>query len=145
MSGDKAMNSDNTKKKGINMVPKSSEKDNRYLPRWEVQNRILYRLEDGQDIHEGCSKDISCSGACVFVPEIVLADQKIKLKIYLSDEDFVEVDGKILWNKFTEEGNLVGINFCNTAPDVQDLIFQHAFEIKKEEIIQHFFKGWDNN
>jgi hypothetical protein len=119
--------------------------DQRYLPRWAVSNRVLYQLENDEKTHEGSSKDISCTGACFTTPDNLPLNRTVKMKIFLSEEVTVKVEGKVMWNKSVNGGeNLVGIIFHNTSHAVQDLILKHAFEIKKEDMIKYWFQGWNS-
>src|SRR5689334_3945545 len=94
MVTEKAENSSNG-----NKIRKSSEMEKRYLPRWEVANRILYQLENEEKTHESSSKDLSCTGACFSAAQSLPVKKKIKLKIYLSNEVAIKVEGQIVWNK----------------------------------------------
>jgi len=76
--------------------------DKRYLPRWEVENRVLYRLDNESNPHEGQSKDISCTGACIRTKSKLSPQQKVKLTIYLSEASSIQVEGEIVWNKSSE-------------------------------------------
>ena len=122
-----------------------SEMEKRYIPRWEVANRILYQIENEKKTHESSSKDLSCTGACFATPENLPLNKKIKMKIYLSEDIAVKVEGQIVWNKpGSANENLVGVTFSNTSQEVQELILKHAFEIKKEDMIKYWFQGWNH-
>jgi len=113
--------------------PKNS--DQRYFPRWEVKNLIIYRVAGDPKLHEAHSHDLSGAGVC-FVSHFPLKqNQKLKLKIYLAGGKNVEADGKLIWSRQTPKGQLVGVSFINMGTQVQDLILQHAFEIKKDEFV----------
>ena len=118
--------------------------DHRYFPRWEVNNRVLFQMEDDLETLEGYTKDISCTGAQICVPQDLSLDQKLKLVIFLSKEDYVSVNGKIVWMKPMNGNNHLGIQFYNTSTKIQDTILKHAFEVNKNDLRSHFFKGWDN-
>lgn len=131
------------KKSFESSAAKSNGADKRYLPRWEVKNRIYYKLENEDKFQEGLSKDLSCSGACLLTKKSLPKNQKVKLTICLENEQKVEVNGEVLWNKAFEGDNLVGIAFYNTSQKAQELILKHAFELKKTDVIKHWFKGWN--
>ena len=128
--------SDSSKKKNL------SEK--RYLPRWAVANRLLYQLENDNKMHESSSRDISCTGASFTSAQELPLNKKIKMKIYLSEDNTIDVQGEIIWSKSLEAQHLIGVIFSNTSQKVQDLILKHAFEIKKEDVIKYWFQGWSN-
>src|SRR3989338_3354870 len=125
------------KTEGVNA---HAESDKRYLPRWRVANRVTYQLENENKLHESNSLDISCTGACFSSAGQLPVNKKVKMKIYLSEDSVVNVEGQIVWNKPIEAHNLVGVIFSNTSQKVQDLILKHAFEIKKEDMIKYWFQ-----
>ena len=128
-----------------NKLAKDQGPDQRYLPRWAVSNRVLYQLENDEKTHESNSRDISCTGACFTTPVNLPLNKKVKMKIYLSDDTSVKVEGQVIWNKSVNGGeNLVGVTFYNTSQTVQELILKHAFEIRKEDMIKYWFQGWNN-
>lgn len=117
--------------------------DKRYIPRWEVTNRILYSYDNDNQCQEGLSKDISCLGACLNTQENIPIDKKIKLKIYLSEKKSFDVEAKIKWKKATSDGYSVGVIFENVPQEIQELILTHAFELKREDVVRHWFSGWE--
>ena len=119
--------------------------DKRYFPRWNVQNKILYRKEENSTYQEALSKDINGSGACFSCLEEIKPSSKLTLLLYLADFVAVEVTGTVLWNKDGDSHNFVGVRFENTAAQVQDMILHYAFECKKEDFQRHWFKGWENS
>lgn len=139
MAAEKQENSDQNK------ITSEQGTDHRYLPRWAVSNRLLYQLDDDDKMHESNSRDISCTGACFATPGNLPLNQKVKMKIYLTEETAVKVEGQVIWNKSVNGGeNLVGVTFYNTSQAVQDVILKYAFEIKKEDMIKYWFQGWNN-
>ncbi len=118
--------------------------DKRYLPRWQVKNRIVYRL-DGQTIfHQAQSRDLSAAGVCLVTQFPLNTKQKLKLRIYLLQEDkSIEVEGHPVWVRETTEGYLAGVHFCDTTTEIQNQILQYAFEIKKNDVVNHWFEGWE--
>lgn len=116
--------------------------DRRYLPRWEVDNKILYRRENEVSHHECRSKDINCSGACIRTDEEIPLNQELALTVYLADDiEPVHVHGKTVWRLSKEQENLVGIQFDRISDKTSELIFNYAFEYKKEELMKRWFKG----
>ena len=116
--------------------------DKRYLPRWVVENKVLYRPENKSAYQETASRDINCTGASFYCKEDVLPRQKIKMVMYLSQTIAVEVTGTVLWKKDGDKQNLLGVRFEEIPPNVQDIILQYALEYKKEDLTRHWFKGW---
>lgn len=119
-----------------------SGEDQRYFPRWEVRNRVFYQLEDQGDVLQGQTKDISCAGACISVDGPV-SSRKIKLTVFLSKDTSVELEGDVLWCRPAKNETQVGVSFQNTRPEVQDLILQYAFEVDRSNVVNNWFKGWD--
>lgn len=118
--------------------------EKRYFPRWEVNNRICYRLAPEHAVHECRSRDLNCCGACLLTNQSLSPDQKIKLTVYLEDDVAVHVEGIVLWSRSNHDHQfLVGVNFMETSKRIQDLILDHAFEIKKKDLVKHWFKGWE--
>ena len=106
--------------------------DKRYFPRWNVQNKILYRKEKNSSYQKALSKDISGSGACFSCPEKIKPSSKLNLIFYLADSVAVEVTGRVLWNKDGRSNNLIGVRFENISDQVEEMILQYAFEYKRE-------------
>lgn len=121
----------------------SNASDKRYLPRWEVKNRVLYQLDNDHTTLEGQTKDLSCMGACFLADRTFSPDQNIKLTIYLSRGTYIHLSGKIIWCRPTDGRYEIGVSFPEIPEDDRELILQYAFEIKKEDVIQHWFKDWD--
>jgi len=120
-----------------------SYEDKRYIPRWEVQNRVLLQKDEKVPAQEAVSRDISCVGICVELKEDVQVNQKINLTIYLTDSVSIKVLGSVLWTKKTPQGILAGVIFEGTKPKTQQTILDYAFEIKRSDLVNHWFKGWD--
>ena len=122
--------------------PNSGNSDKRYLPRWIVNNRVLYQKEN-EDFYRECrSKDIHCEGACIKPEEVLTPDQKLKLAIYLNDEVAVHVQGKVLWALSNTQQYFAGLQFFNISEKVQDMILQYAFKLNKTALTNHWFQGW---
>lgn len=120
-----------------------SNDDQRYLPRWEVSNRVLYQLQNEYNLHQGQTRDLSCAGACIMAP-VALEHQKIKLTVFLSAKSSVMLEGCVLWSRQSSADHAeIGIGFENASPEAQDLILQHAFEVKRETVVNHWFEGWN--
>lgn len=116
--------------------------ERRYLPRWEVNNRVLCRLDNSMDAVECRSIDLSCSGIGMLIRDQIPLQQKLKLTIYLTEVKALEVEGHVVWQKASSYGNLTGINFENTSLEVQDTLLKYAFEFKKKDLINHWYEGW---
>jgi len=118
--------------------------EQRYLPRWEVENRVVCRLGEEKRSIECLSKDLSCSGTCIKSEEKLEAKSKVKLTIFLSKETSVQVEGEIVWNKPSDGKSLSGVVCANTSEKVQQVILNYAFEMKREDLINHWYKGWNS-
>ncbi len=118
----------------------SAEK--RYFPRWQVKNRIVYHFEGQDHFHEARSRDLSCAGVSLVSQFPLTKEQKLKMRIYLFEDKTVEVEGCPVWVKETEEGYLSGVHFTNSTAEIQNKILEYAFEIKKQDVVKHWFEGW---
>jgi len=123
-------------------VQSALQSDRRYVPRWEVNNLVLYKQEATDFYKECLSKDISCSGACIATDEELTSDQKLTLEIHLNDDIAFHVTGRAMWSSAAEGKYLTGLVFNNVSPRVQDLILEYAFNLNKKSLNQHWFKGW---
>ncbi|MDO8580646.1 MAG: PilZ domain-containing protein, partial [Candidatus Omnitrophota bacterium] len=84
-------------------------------------------------------------GTCIATEETYSPDQSVKLSIYLSESTIVHLDGKVKWCKSSQaQGHerLVGVLFTNVPEKIQDLILEHAFELNRAKLVDHWFKDW---
>ncbi len=125
----------------ISAVNVSKGKDKRFLPRWEVNNRISCQFGNSHQVYQCVSKDLSCSGAC-FYSDVLPASNQVKLKIFLSERQSVDVKGKLAWKKMENDRHLLGVSFFETPEAVQETILKYAFEINRKDIVRHWFNGW---
>lgn len=117
----------------------------RYFPRWEVNNRVLYRTDGDKELYEGKTKDISCAGARIVGGTQGSPHQKIKMSVQLSEGTTIRLTARILWVKCDVEKPEMGVIFCDISDDIQDSILQHAFEIDKDKVVKQWFKGWNDS
>ena len=120
--------------------PQRSEQ--RFLPRWIVNRRVLYQKESEPFFKECRSKNIHCDGACITPPEGLYPNDKLTLAIYLSDDVAVHVQATVRWVMNHAQDYIVGLQFKNVPAKVQDMILQFAFSCNKEAMIKHWFQGW---
>jgi len=127
----------------LESISQFSGRDKRYLPRWEVSNRILYQVQGDGQRKESLSHDLSCAGASILTEESITPNEKLQLTIYLDREVSVRVDGRVCWSVPVAKKHLIGINFEQTSRKAQDLILKYAFELDRAKLVRHWFKGWD--
>ena len=120
----------------------SPKADKRYLPRWQVNNRVSCTLLGERHSHAGVSRDLNCMGMSFISETRFLPNQKVKLKIHLSEDTVVKVEGYIVWTRSAGDGFASGILFENLSLEAQDLLLQYAYEIKKDDVVDHWFTGW---
>ena len=127
-------------------TPADQRKDDerRYFPRWEVNNRVSYRLNPDRLAHDCRSKDINCCGTCLITDQRLEKDQRLRLTVHLAEGISIQVEGKVLWCKPYDQQYLIGVNFLQTSKQIQDVILEHAFNLRKEDLVRHWFKGWNN-
>ena len=124
------------------MTDTHSDSDNRYFPRWPVRNHILYRAKNHPNSNEGHTKDLSCAGTCAYVNEILPIHQKLNLTVHLSKKTVVELQGVVVWQNTSTLPYQAGIEFYNTSDETLSRILQHAFEIDRTKMLNHWFEGW---
>ena len=122
-----------------------SYSEKRHLPRWQVANRVIYLIEDEAVSYETTSRNLSCGGACFVTALPLPVSKKIKMKIFLSGGSVVLVDGQVVWSKSLPEEHLAGVIFTNTSFKAKELILEHAFEVKRTDVVNHWFQGWDQS
>ncbi len=120
----------------------SSQSERRYLPRWNTQSRIVYRKLHDNSIHECVSRDINCKGLSILTDDALLPNQKLNMTVYLSDMDYFSIDATVLWKKMSQEKSLVGLHFDMMDEEIRDMIFNFAFEYKKQELLKHWYDGF---
>ena len=126
----------------VNKEPYPQASDRRYLPRWEVDNKILY-LKEGDSEYRACrSKDINCVGACIRTDEAIDINKPLSLTVYLAEGiEPVYVHGRAVWHKSTGDENLVGIQFDQVSDKTSERIFAYVFEYKRDELMKNWFRG----
>ncbi len=122
----------------------SVKQDKRYLPRWQVNNRVLCTPQGEHRSYEAVSRDLNCMGICITTTADFSMNQKLKLKIHISDDTIVKIEGRVVWIHSSKDDELMGIAFENINQDTQELLLQYAYEIKKNDIIKHWFTGWED-
>jgi len=117
--------------------------DQRYFPRWNVNNRILYKHDSTPQPRHGHSKDLSCAGACLYLKEFLPPQQKITLNVFLSPKTSIDLRATVVWQKAEDMAYLTGIAFYETSDEAQQQILEHAFQLERPKILEHWYKGWD--
>lgn len=117
--------------------------EKRHLPRWEVANRVTYLLENEGEAQETRSVNLSCSGLCLTTANPAPLHKKIRVKIYLSEGTVVLAGGHIVWSRPENGQNQAGVSFSEISAKAQEMILEHAFEIKKEDVVKYWFQGWE--
>ena len=122
----------------------TNDDDKRYFPRWAVENRVLYQLEDKPSTFKAHTKDLSCAGACLSTHEELLPKTRIKLTVFLSSEQTIYLQGIVCWTRHSENSHSqVGVTFENVPARVQEIILDHAFELNPQALKNQWFKGWE--
>jgi len=118
--------------------------DMRYIPRWDVDNRAVFSYQDGQQQYEARTKDLSCAGACLLTKRIAPDEKQIKLKIFLSEHISFAVTAQVVWKSLLNGEFSLGVIFDDITPDMQELILTYAFEVKKDDVLKHWYSGWND-
>ncbi len=125
--------------------PNSEHEDMRYFPRWLVENRVSFQLHSDQTEFDGSTKDLSCSGMCLLTNALLPLNEPLKFSIFLDESLSIAVFGKAKWVKSDGQLSQFGIVFEDIPQEDQDLILDYAFAFNKEELLNHWFKGWNEN
>lgn len=121
----------------------SGDTEQRYLPRWEVNNRVYFYLEHDAKTYQGTTRDLSACGTCIVTSPLLPLQDKIKMTIHLTVNTSFETIGRIVWSKTIGDEMMLGIIFDNPTQRMQDTILEHAFEINKAKVVNQWFKGWE--
>ena len=120
----------------------AQDKDRRYLPRWKINSKILYRKAGDVAYREARSNDVSATGLCLSAPDDVAIAEELNMTIYLvPEQDPISVQGKAVWRKLHGAENMVGIQLDRINDKTSELIFKYAFEFKRDELMKLWFKG----
>src|SRR3990167_7975038 len=95
--------------------------ERRRAPRWALVSRIFYQLDRDTTIRESQSVNISTTGLCFTTPELLTENTRIKLKIFLSDEAVLRVEGVVVWSRSENSRHQAAIRFTDVQPETQDL------------------------
>ncbi|NQT32732.1 MAG: PilZ domain-containing protein [Candidatus Omnitrophica bacterium] len=89
------------------------------------------------------TKNLSQTGICVVMPDKLVANRKLELKIYVSEnKEFVGAEGIVLWQKpclFVPESGkayyLTGMQIVDMSPEdaIRESDFVRGFLVKKSE------------
>ena len=102
--------------------------EQRYLPRWEVQNQAYYHRPGTHQIFKTETRDISLSGACLYVSPHIHPNERIELKIYLSPEKNFEATGTVIWKcTVNDDCCYAGVFFDRLPEEIQSLILEFSF------------------
>lgn len=116
--------------------------ERRYLPRWDVENKILYRKKTDIFYQEAHTKDFNCAGLCLSSGEPIPENQEVSITLYLSEDVTLNIKGVTSWQKKTEQGYLAGIQFDHISKKAQNLLLEFAFENHQQEVQKRWFDGW---
>jgi len=130
------------KQDAVSHIEIPTSHDRRYLPRWSIKNRILYRKQDDVLYQECTTKDLNCGGVCFHCPEDLTLHQEVSLTIFLTEDVAVHLQGTTTWHQTTERGHLIGIRFHHVSKKANNLLLEHAFESRQQELQKHWFEGW---
>lgn len=107
-------------------MPGLSGEDNRYLPRWEVNNRVLLKEENSKVYKEFSTVDVSATGLCLKKTQEIKKNKKLNLVIYLNKCVAVHAKGHVCWEKKKGKGKILGVYFDEISDEAQDFIFDYA-------------------
>ncbi len=114
------------KLKGTPGLSVEEVEDDRYLPRWKVNNRVLIKEENSKVYKEFSLVDISATGLCLKKTEKIKKTKNLNLVIYLNNCVAVHAKGHVSWEKNNGKGKMLGIYFDEILNEAQDFIFAYA-------------------
>jgi len=121
----------------------SGDEEKRYLPRWKVRNRVKFALEQsGGSIDECETVDLSCSGVSLRLSKSLIPGQALRMKIFLDEDQAVDVNGHVVWNRIGQDGRCAGVVFDRASLEVHEMILNYAFELDSDDVVRHWFSGW---
>ncbi len=121
-----------------------SSAERRIHPRWIIENTVIFQRESNPNQHEGLSQNLSCSGISMLTTEKLHNGQKIALNISLSDTESIRLTGKVMWIKKQGDRYRVGIHFVGIVEKEQSRILEFAFDVKHDNVVNHWFKDWNS-
>jgi len=133
----------------LNLLPDitriSEGEDHRYFPRWKIDRRAQYHLMQRLSEKEARAVDLSCTGTCIVTQDPLLPTQKLEMNLFLNDATALTVRGRVVWVKHFPKLNEAGILFDAIDQKTQDRILDHAFNLNKDDLVNYWFKGWNEN
>ncbi len=104
--------------------------DQRYLPRWETDNKAYYRLKGTHVIYRTQVRNLNAVGVCLYVTNDLCVNQTLEMKIYLSPRENFEAQGMVIWTQTSDRDlSCAGIILKELSQEKRNLILEHAFEI----------------
>ena len=104
--------------------------EQRYIPRFQIDNKAYYR-EGSLPAVRTQIKDLSASGVCLHTEPNINVNQRLKLKIYLSEITNFEADGTVVWTSITPEGIChAGIVFDPLPEKTHAMLLEYSFLMK---------------
>ena len=119
------------------------QNDKRYFPRWETSSQVMLQLTSTPKTYQATTKDINCSGACLFSPEELPLNSEVQVTVKLTPQKKAMFKGKVVWNKKAGSEYQAGVNFYNVNDADANALLDFAYEFKREDLVKHWFKGWD--
>lgn len=106
--------------------------EQRYLPRWDINQKAYYRTTQIPSLYRTSVKDLSLSGACIYASPHLQTSEKVVLKIFLSPQESFEVQGTVLWKRTLpfQYYCSAGVVFDHLPEDTQGIILAKAFELQ---------------
>jgi hypothetical protein len=98
----------------------------RYLSRCEVHNVAYYRVKDVPVVVRTKIKNMSPNGVCLYVSSDVRTGERLKLKIYLFENDNIEAEGVVIWKRHDSGHRYdAGVMFDQLPQKRQDQVLEY--------------------
>ena len=102
--------------------------DHRYFPRWDVERRLIFNRGLNSSPQEARTVDLSCSGVRFRTDEDIETGQRIKMALYFSIDEPIDLTGDVMWIIHPSKFKDVGVRFYNTSDQAQSAILEKAFD-----------------
>ncbi|MCD4779404.1 MAG: PilZ domain-containing protein [Candidatus Omnitrophica bacterium] len=116
--------------------------DARYLPRWLARNHVHYHLPQDTTLYSAFTKDLNYVGTCVITDTQNPTSDILWLKILLAPAKSIYIKGQVIWTSINGKEKKLGIRFKYISDPDRNLIYEHAFEINKSDMVNKWFNGW---
>ena len=103
--------------------------EQRLMPRWRADKKAFYRSQSGGAIVGTKTRNLSLTGACLYVAGNVRVNQKLNVNIYVNGVRNFKTGARVVWKASDNHNTYAGIVFDPLHEAAQKLILNNAFEL----------------